>query len=202
LIYLTGEKKFISEPQSTYMFRLYTGKQRIRLEAGDGAFLISENAKDALFKRGECDLISNFFCTVIRGYAPAERSCALEAPTNLPYINGCSTRQLFAPERPGDPTWQMLHMPAHTKEQMHHIHPTARVVYVYRGRGLSLVGMAGHCQTTELVEGMTCVLPPMCPHHFETKDSDLIVLPVQVWSSVAGQDFNHPMFIGTLKVDF
>ena len=44
------------------------------------------------------------------------------------------------------------------------------------------------------------VLERMCPHHFETGDQGLVVLPVHVWSSVPSAEHNHPMFNGTFTM--
>ena len=145
--------------------------------------------------------VSSHFAVQIIGYQCGNKTVDLHQKTNLPYVNGCSTRQLFAPERIGDPTLQQLTIPPFTSEQVHHIHPTPRVVYVLKGSGFSIVGQAGGSTETELKEGMVCVLDPMCPHHFRTEDEYLTVLPVHVWSSgPSGLDNNHPMFNGTKEV--
>jgi Cupin domain len=197
--YFKGDQIHESNVDDQYFYRVYSGKHKFKLESGDCCFYLSENFDRALLARGPNLINSSNFAAVIRGYAPPEKSLQLNLQTNLPYINGCSARQLFAPERPGDPTWQLLKMPIGTKEQMHHIHPTARVVYVLKGEGLSVVGTAQRMIKTKLLPGMVCVLDPMCPHHFETDAKELIVLPVHVWSSIPNLDFNHPMFNGTLR---
>ena len=56
--------------------------------------------------------------------------------------------------------------------------------------------MNGKEYSSALKPGMTCILAPMCPHHFVTGDEPLSVLPVHVWSSTAAE-WNHPMFLGT-----
>lgn len=200
--YFKTATTFTSSPDSQYHFKTFSGSARIQLEAGDSCFYLSDDKKTGHCARGPKEFTSKHFCTVIRGYAPPEKSIGINTQTNLPYVNGCSTRQLFAPERPGDPTWQMLKMPAGTKEQMHHIHPTARAVYVLSGQGVSVVGNSSRVTKTVLTPGMVCILEPMCSHHFETSTQDLIVLPVHIWSSIPGLDFQHPMFNGTLQVDF
>ncbi len=197
--YFKTAQMFLSKDEDQYSYKIYVGEKTFHLDAGDCCFYLSNDKKRALSARGKKQIKSKHFATIIRGYAPPEKTASIHLETNLPYVNGCSTRQIFTPERAGDPTWQMLKMPMGTIEQLHHIHPTARAVYVYQGRGISVVGTPTYAVKTELVPGMVCVLEPMCPHHFETTDSELIVLPVHIWSSTEGLDFNHPMFHGTLK---
>lgn len=144
---------------------------------------------------------SRHMATVIRGYMPEDKTTTIHQGTTLPYVNGCSTKQLFTAERPGDPTLQLLYMPPHTTEQAHHIHSTARVVYVLSGRGTSIVGIDSKIIRQTLVPGMVCVLEPMCPHHFETKDEPLMCIPLHIYSSVGRQEWNHPMFHGTHLID-
>jgi hypothetical protein len=125
-------------------------------------------------------------------------TASLNEGTVLPYVNGCSTRQLIYPQRIGDPTLQFLHIPAYSKEQAHHIHSTVRVVYIWKGLGDSIVGMEGKSMTTMLKPGMVCILEPMCPHHFETPHGQCIeVVPLHVFSSAGAMETQHPMFNGT-----
>jgi mannose-6-phosphate isomerase-like protein (cupin superfamily) len=183
-----------------YSYTVYKGKHNLSIELGDSCYYIDEKQWVTLV-RGVCKIESRIFAVVVRGYAPAQKSAELSSATNLPYINGCSTRQIFPPERPGDPTLQLLKMPAWTTEQAHHIHPTARVVYVLSGNGECIVGNKKLGFKINLKPGMVCVFDPMCAHHFETKKTELVVLPLHVWSSIPGLDFNHPMFNGTLKIN-
>ena len=145
---------------------------------------------------------SNEFAVFIRGYAPPEKSASLRSRMTLPYVNGCSTRQIFPPERIGDPTLQLLNIPPYSSEQAHHIHSTVRVVHVLAGRGHSVVGMNDASIRTALAPGMMCILDNMCPHHFETDDSKLLVMPVHVWSTApGGLECVHPMFNGTFLMN-
>jgi hypothetical protein len=42
----------------------------------------------------------------------------------------------------------------------------------------------------------------MCPHHFETQNEPLKVLPVHIWSALpGGAEYDHPMFNGTFLID-
>jgi len=200
--YFENEKTIANSlPDDLYAYKAYIGSHDISLESGDGVFYLSKDLKMAKFQRGPIQFKSEIFAVVIRGYAGPNREVSTLEGTFLPYVNGCSTRQLIPAERPGDPTFQMLHIPPYSSEQAHHIHSTARVVYILKGRGESVVGLSGKTTRSELKEGMVCVLDRMCPHHFETKEEGLIVLPVHVWSSIAGAEFNHPMFNGTFLIN-
>ena len=125
----------------------------------------------------------------------------LHGVTTLPYVNGCSTKQLFPPIRQGDPTLQYLKIPPFSKEQSHHIHSTFRVVLIMEGEGISVVGLDQFHIETPLFPGKVCILEPMSPHHFETpNEKGLIALPLHVFSSVGASERNHPMFNGTINV--
>jgi len=179
-----------------YCYTAYLGAHEVVLERGDCAYWLSDDLETASLRRGPAKITSRHILTVIRGYMPEHRTTSMQQGTTLPYVNGCSTKQLFPPDRPGDPTLQLLYMPPHTTEQAHHIHSTARVVYILRGRGVSVVGTPEHMTRHDLVAGMTCVLEPMCPHHFETGADSLVCIPLHVFSSGPGE-FDHPMFRGT-----
>jgi mannose-6-phosphate isomerase-like protein (cupin superfamily) len=179
-----------------YHYTAYLGHHELAVERGDCVFWISDDLETAHQQRGASKVTSRHIATVVRGYMPEHKSTSMSQGTTLPYVNGCSTKQLFPPERPGDPTLQLLYMPPHTTEQAHHIHSTARVVYILRGRGVSVVGTSEHTTRHDLVPGMTCVLEPMCPHHFETSAEPLVCIPLHVFSSSANE-FDHPMFRGT-----
>ena len=193
-----------------YAFDAFIGCQHFDVEPGDSAIMLDHDFEAGRVARwipgrrmaGEpLTVASSEFAVRFRGYQCGNKVVSLDENVNLPYINGCATRQLFPPERIGDPTFQQLTIPPHTSEQAHHIHPTVRVVYVLEGEGVSIVGQSGNTTETELKPGMVCVLDPMCPHHFRTGSEFLTVLPVHVWSSTpAAMEQNHPMFNGTREV--
>ncbi len=192
------ETQEFSAPDShLYFFQAYMGPQEIIIERGDCAYTIFPSEHRVTLSRGPLNLHSPALTVIIRGYMPESKSSSTMNKTVLPYVNGCSTKQIFPPDRLGDPTLQMLHMPAFTTEQQHHIHSTTRVVYVSSGRGVSVVGIGEHVVKTELRPGTICILEPMCPHHFETGEEELVVLPLHIWSSVGPSEKNHPMFNGT-----
>ena len=186
-----------ARPENLYFFTTYVGTHEVTVTRGDCVFWLSDDLETATLNRGPTQITSRHLATVVRGYMPEDRSTTMHQGTTLPYVNGCSTKQLFPPERLGDPTLQLLYMPPHTTEQVHHIHSTVRVVYVLRGGGISVVGTAQHSTRQELVPGMTCILEPMCPHHFETGVEPLVCIPLHVFSSSGSSELDHPMFRGT-----
>lgn len=195
--YFKGEGVYKSRKDNLYSYTAYSGKHTIEVEQGDSLITVKDGV--AHWIAGEATVEVDTFAAVIRGYQCGQKTASVGEQVNLPYVNGCATRQIFHPERVGDPTFQQLTIPPYTAEQMHHIHATPRVVYVLKGRGYSIVGQADNTEKTELTEGMLCVLDPMSPHHFETEDDYLTVLPVHIFSSTVLEN-NHPMFNGTKEV--
>lgn len=179
-----------------YAYTVHTGKQRIELEQGDSAWLADENGVAVVSDGQPIYNLAGCACTVVRGYNGGNRQSDYSLGANLPYVNGCSTGQLLPATRLGDPTMQLLHMPKHTSEQVHHIHSTDRVVYVLSGQGECITGTSNKSETTRLVRGDVLILPKMQAHHFQTADSNLTVVPLHIFSSTQ-QEFNHPMFNGT-----
>lgn len=180
-----------------YFYKAYIGDHDINIELGDCAFYVNDEMTEAFIRKGPARIHSTRLATIIRGYMPEDKSSTITGWTNLPYVNGCSTKQIFPPERIGDPTLQLLDIPPHSAEQAHHIHSTARVVLVLRGNGYSVVGMGKSVIRERLYPGKVVVLHKMSPHHFETDCDRLIVLPLHVFSSTGAMEKNHPMFNGT-----
>jgi uncharacterized RmlC-like cupin family protein len=198
--YKAGERaRYVAPEDHTYHFEAYVGVwETIEIAEGGSAVYLSDSGTEAIRQRGPCTISSRHVCTVIPGYKPPNMTKSLEGLTVLPYVNGCSTKQIFPPERAGDPTLQFLNIPANSAEQAHHIHSTVRVVYVLGGHGISIVGMDQESYTAELKPGMVCILDPMVPHHFETPFGEpLTCVPFHVFSTVPGVESNHPMFNGT-----
>jgi mannose-6-phosphate isomerase-like protein (cupin superfamily) len=188
-----------STDSDLYQYTVFIGKNHIYLDPKSSYWYVDKNSVVA--KTGDrSTLISDNMCVEIAGYTPETRTSTFNRGTDLPYINGCSTKQLIPAVRPGDPTFQMLYIPAGTSEQAHHIHATARVVYVVSGSGKSIVGTPGNNTSYDLNKGDVIILPKMVPHHFKTEATDLLVLPVHIFSSIGSEEFNHPMFNGTHKV--
>lgn len=186
-------------PTELYQYRVYIGQHNIETSNRASYWYIRDNS--VISSTGTGRLLSSAkMCVEIFGYTPETRTSTFDRGTDLPYINGCSTKQLINPVRAGDPTFQMLYMPPYTSEQAHHIHSTARVVYVASGHGKSIVGTSAKSTVYDLMEGDVIILDKMTPHHFETTESSLTVLPVHVYSSVASEEHNHPMFIGTHRI--
>lgn len=191
-----GNKR--SEDCDAYFYETFVGSHNIEVMQGDCVFWLSDDKKTAHLQRGKAQIKSRHFATMVRGFAPEDKTSTIKGKTVLPYINGCSTKQIFPPDRPGDPTLQLLMIPPHSSEQQHHIHSTARCVYVLSGKGVCVLGV-GNTKRVPLEEGGVCVFNPMASHHFETTDESLIVLPVHVWSSTE-EEHNHPMFNGTFRI--
>ena len=180
-----------------YAYSCYIGSHTVNVASGDSAVILRDGMAEWV---GQGEHVSNAFAAVIRGYNPGYKSASLNMHTNLPYVNGCSTKQIFPPERLGDPKVLQLTIPPYTSEQAHHIHSTVRLVYVLKGRGYSIVGQSDKCYEEELKPGMVCTLSPMTPHHFRTEEEWLTVIPFHVWSSIGALENSHPMFNGTYKV--
>jgi mannose-6-phosphate isomerase-like protein (cupin superfamily) len=182
-----------------YAFQLYHGEHEFSVESGDSVITYDPETRLASWMPGPVEILSSVFAVILRGYQCGRKTNVIDQNANLPYVNGCASRQVFPPERQGDPTLQMLTIPPYTSEQVHHIHSTPRVVHVVSGSGYSIVGQAECTEEVALLPGMTCILDPMSPHHFRTEDDYLTVLPVHVFSSTPLEK-NHPMFLGTLEV--
>lgn len=184
-----------------YYFKAFIGQHFIEVERGDCIYYFDEALSTAIVRKGPCSVSSKHLATVIRGYMHPDATRSLDGITTLPYVNGCSTKQLFPPIRLGDPTLQYLKIPAYSKEQTHHIHSTFRVVLIKEGEGKSIVGLSEQHESTDLYPGKVCILEPMCPHHFETPGNEgLVALPLHVYSSVGASEKNHPMFNGTINI--
>jgi quercetin dioxygenase-like cupin family protein len=192
-----NEKPQVIKGKGLYAHTIYTGKQSVEVEEGDTAWVVYSNT--AVVIPGPTTVDSERMCVVIRGYVCPKRSTDINgSDTNLPYINGCSTDQLIHPIRPGDPTLQKLTIPPYASEQRHHIHSTPRIVYVYEGIGESIVGMKG--EDKYLLEvGDVIILDKMEPHHFETKEKSLTVIPLHVYSSTP-LEHQHAMKVGTHEI--
>lgn len=200
--WMPGERAIhFANADNLYWYTCYIGDHPIEVERGDAIWFISDDKTIAHQLRGPVTVQSEHFAVVIRGYMPENKTTSLVQRTTLPYVNGCSTKQLFPPERPGDPTLQFLDIPPHSSEQAHHIHSTVRCVYVLRGSGRSIVGMNKAQVIEPLVPGKVCILEPMCPHHFETDDEHCVVIPFHVWSTVPNVENIHPMFSGTFMMN-
>jgi len=198
---INSAKKEIIDCDSSelYQHRIYIGQNLIKLDKRCSYWYLDESAVYCC-SGDESFLKSTFMCVEIFGYTPENKMSTFSKGTDLPYINGCSTKQLIPVVRPGDPTFQMLVIPAGTSEQVHHIHATSRIVYVLEGEGKSIVGTSNRNISYPLKKGDVIILGKMIPHHFETSDKDLIVLPLHIFSSIAAEEFNHPMFNGTHRV--
>lgn len=184
-----------STPQDLYQYRCFVKSQPVFTDQRSSYWYL--NKKEVGCFTGDGSVFEDFdLCVEILGYTPETRTSSYSKGTDLPYLNGCSTKQLIPANRQGDPTWQMLAMSPNTTEQKHHVHSTARIVYVVSGSGKSIVGMPGAQEVFNLEPGMVLVLPKMEPHHFTSGALGLTVIPLHIFSS-GNNEFNHPMFNGT-----
>jgi quercetin dioxygenase-like cupin family protein len=182
-----------------YQHKIYIGNHNIVTSKRNSYWYIDDTT--VYCKSGDDGILaSKKMCVEIFGYTPENKSSTFNKGSELPYINGCSTKQLINTVRPGDPTFQLLYIPKGTSEQAHHIHATARIVYVAKGSGQSIVGTSDSNETYDLNEGDVIILGKMVPHHFKTIDDSLMVLPMHIFSSIGSEEFNHPMFNGTHTV--
>lgn len=197
---------FESHYRELYSFVTYIGKHKVSVELGGSAWYYHKQSPSsellvASSVRGPREVDSRYCCTVMKGYAPQDRSAVIST-TNLPYVNGCSTESLLPPIRLGDPTLQILYMPPNSSEQQHHIHSTVRVVFVLAGAALNIYGMDEiNVKEIQLNAGDVLILDKMLPHHFITLDLPLVCSPFHVFSSIGGGEQNHPMFNGTHMTD-
>ena len=197
--YRTDEdvKIITSDPNDLYSYEVYVGRHVINVNPNDSVWWVDA---DMVYCQRGGNVDSVDCAVVIRGYKPWFRASQINPWSTLPYIDGCSTSQLIPPIRSGDPTWQLLYMHPNSSEQAHHIHSTARIVYVYKGSGVCHYGTKTDNKTMNLAEGDVLILDKMLPHHFTTGEDKLIVLPLHVWSTTGREEFNHPMFNGTHEV--
>ncbi len=185
-----------SKSHDLYSYTAYVGEQRVRIPEGDSGWLVEPNG--AMVIRGGSTVKNKSLLVVIRGYRCESKISGFETISNLPYVNGCSTNQIFPPVRHGDPTMQLLYIPPHAAEQAHHIHSTVRVVYILDGEGVSIQGMNGEVRQP-LTKGDVLILDKMTPHHFETGGNHLIAIPIHIYSSTILEN-SHPMKDGTFIV--
>lgn len=186
-----------SSTNDLYQYTLHVGMATIPTKTMNSYWYIDDDVVCSETGTGKY-IISKKLCVEIFGYTPEKKTSSFNKGTDLPYINGCSTKQLIAPTRAGDPTWQLLYMPPYTTEQEHHIHSTTRVVYVHKGIGVSVIGQSNSCSEVELSEGDILILDKMVPHHFITGSTGLTVLPLHIFSS-SNNEYDHPMFNGTFR---
>lgn len=190
---ITDNESYHGEHNDLYYYCVYIGKASLIVEPMDSVWYVQDGFV-ASHRGGEVH--STQMAVVIRGYTPPKRISEINTVAVLPYINGSATSQLLPPLRPGDPTFQLLSMPPHTSEQAHHIHSTARVVFIYEGAGTCEYGSKGNTKSMPLEKGDVMVIDKMYPHHFVTKEDSLIALPLHIYSSTESEG-GHPMTYGT-----
>ena len=200
-LFVSGSTEiFESDKNELYRYSVYTGMHSFRVPTGSCFYYLVGSQLHRV--NGGIDVVSKTFGVLVFGYNPPSASCEIRYGQggDLPYINGCSTSQIFPPIRAGDPTAQLLYMPRKLKEQEHHVHPTARVVLVLKGSGVAVFGNPQNNETAQLNVADVVIIDRMVQHHFEAGEGGLVVLPVHIFSSVQGVEEIHPMKLGTHKV--
>jgi len=187
-----------STSEDLYQYVCYPKKTTITTKNTNSYWYINKSVAGCFTGNGS-EFSDFLVCVEILGYTPETRTSSYSRGTDLPYVNGCSTKQLINPARLGDPTWQLLHIPPMCMEQTHHIHSTGRVVYVIDGEGVSIAGTPENSTKYELTPGMCIILPKMVPHHFTAGPKGLLVAPLHIFSSTSLEN-QHPMFHGTHMV--
>jgi hypothetical protein len=176
-----------------YYYKAFLWEKSIIIDKWDSLYHLSNDKKNMFFSQWPKEIPIKNYWVLLRWYSNWEKSSTIDN-SNLPYVNGCSTREIFHTERPGDPTAQLLTIPAYSSEQQHHIHSTVRVVYILEWEWYSVVWMKDNNIRTKLEPWMMIVLEKFAPHHFETEWKKLIVLPIHIFSTIWSIEKNHPMF--------
>ena len=193
---VSSNESYHVHPNDLYYYKVYVGKSTLLVDPMDSVWYVQDGYV-ASHRGGEVH--STQMAVIIRGYTPPKRIAEINSVAVLPYINGAATSQLLPPIRSGDPTFQLLAMPPHTSEQAHHIHSTARVVFIYEGSGTCEYGSKGNTESMPLEKGDVLVIDKMYPHHFVTKEDSLIALPLHIYSSTESEG-GHPMTYGTHQI--
>jgi quercetin dioxygenase-like cupin family protein len=126
--------------------------------------------------------------------APLSLGGPVEAWGRLRYIDGCTDTVLVPPTKLGDPCYNALYFPPHTK-QTQHTHPSLRAGIVVGGRGICRTPSGDH----PLEPGRIFLLPPECWHAFHTdscgedEQAALTVIAFHPDSDFGPTDENHPM---------
>lgn len=120
----------------------------------------------------------------------------IETRGRLRYINGCTDSLLLSPLVCGDPCLNFLHLPAGSKQAMHH-HPSVRAGVVLSGHG--------QCITPDgefvLSPGTGFVIDAHLRHAFRPVDGDLRVAAYHPDSDTGPTHEDHPMLNRTWVSD-
>lgn len=140
---------------------------------------------------GPCEIVANGETMAVERVGHRAVPCLgrIEQRGRLVYIDGCSDTVLCSPARLGDPVLNHLHFPAGT-EQSVHIHPSARLGVVVRGRGVAF----GPSWEEALEPGTAFLLVEHERHAFRTfADSSMDVVAFHPDSDWGPTDAAHPM---------
>ena len=134
------------------------------------------------------------FIAIKRGHNGSTlRGGPIEASGRLRYIDGCTDSLLLSPDVYGDPCFNHLHFPKGIDQTMH-IHPSARIGIVARGRGVAVTPEGEY----PLVPGLAFVITPDGLHKFRTEDETMDVIAFHPDSDFGPNDDDHPMINRTI----
>lgn len=117
----------------------------------------------------------------------------IEQTGRLRYIDGCTDSLLLPPDKYGDPCLNHLHFPQGIDQTMH-IHPSARIGIVARGRGVAITPDNEYA----LIPGLAFVITPDGLHRFRTEGETMDVIAFHPESDFGPQDDDHPMVNRTI----
>src|ERR1041384_6571040 len=83
-----------ARPTNLYHYRAFIGVHDVAVEAGDCVYSLGDDARAAALRRGPARISSRRLAVVVRGYMPEDRTTTIQQGTTLPYVNGCSTKQI------------------------------------------------------------------------------------------------------------
>jgi hypothetical protein len=144
---------------------------------------------------GPCQIESDGHTLAIErfGYRAPPSLGRIEERGRLVYIDGCSDTILCSPARAGDPVLNHLHFPAGTLQSVH-LHPSARLGVVLRGRGVAFgPGRGGAAWEEPLEPGTAFFLPEHELHAFRTSGESMDIVAFHPDSDWGPTDAAHPM---------
>jgi hypothetical protein len=184
----TGKRQALS---GGTVFGLVVDRTRVTL--GEDAFVLRAGAYFVTPEGAQVEEGTGL-AIVVPGYRGVRQlGGPIEHEGRLRYIDGCTDTLLVCPPRLGEPCLNHLHIPAQTN-QTAHVHPSARVGVIARGRGVCRTHEGDHA----LTPGLGWLIPAGQRHSFITHDEALDVLAWHPDSDFGPTDEDHPMRNRTL----
>lgn len=132
-----------------------------------------------------------FFCPNFHGQSVS--GVELEDMGRLQYIDGCTDSLLIYAPKKGDPCLNHLHFPEGI-DQTFHTHPSIRMGYVARGKGVASFPDGDHALNT----GDIFLLPIDTLHRFRTPDESMDIIAFHPETDTGPTDEDHPMLNRTI----